>query len=170
MIQVPGEGRPRRLLVMRHAKISWKSGAADDHGRPLNERGRRDAPRVGARLAELDRRPELVISSDSERTRETWHLMAERFPDTEAVFTGELYLCDVADVVAELSKVPPEVTTVMVLGHNPGWEDVVDALSGCSVTLTTANVALLATWAGSWAEAARRTDWQLEQVLRPKEL
>lgn len=125
---------------------------------------------MGEHLAELGLGPEVVLSSDSERTRETWRLMAGHFPRAEVTFTEELYLCDVAEVITALSLVPPSVETAMILGHNPGWEDVVDAFTGCSVTLTTANVAVLATWAESWGEAARRTDWQLEQVLRPKEL
>ena len=69
----------RRIIVMRHAKSSWKSGARDDHARPLNKRGRRDAPRIAARLAELGWVPERVISSDSERTRQTWARMEEAF-------------------------------------------------------------------------------------------
>lgn len=165
-----GMGHPRRLLVMRHAKSSWKSDAADDHARPLNGRGRRDAPRIGERLVQLDRRPELVISSDSQRTRETWRLMAEHFPDAEVIFTEDFYLCDVDDVVGQLAQVPAETTTVMILGHNPGWEDVVDSLSGCFVTMTTANVAILTRESDNWDDAATRTDWQLERLLRPKEL
>ena len=58
----------RRLMVMRHAKSSWKSQVPTDHERPLNERGRRDAARVGKRLAELGWVPDFVVSSDSRRT------------------------------------------------------------------------------------------------------
>ena len=62
----------RRLIVMRHAKSSWKSDAETDHLRPLNKRGRDSAPLVAARLVELGWIPEAVYSSDSLRTRETW--------------------------------------------------------------------------------------------------
>ncbi len=64
-----------RLIIMRHAKSDWNSGAASDHARPLNKRGRRDAPRVANRLGELGWQPDYVISSDSRRTRETLELM-----------------------------------------------------------------------------------------------
>jgi len=70
----------KRLIIMRHAKSSWTSGAATDHQRPLNKRGRRDAPRIGARLQHLGWLPDLVIASDSERTRETWQRMKVEFP------------------------------------------------------------------------------------------
>ena len=65
----------KRLLVTRHAKSSWKSGEDSDHARPLNKRGRRDAPRVAAHLVGLGWVPEQVLSSDSQRTRETLGLM-----------------------------------------------------------------------------------------------
>jgi len=65
----------RRLMLMRHAKSAWQSQAPSDHERPLNERGRRNAPRVGKRLAELGWVPDHVIGSDSRRTRETWERM-----------------------------------------------------------------------------------------------
>ena len=67
----------RRLIIMRHAKSSWTSGALSDHERPLNARGIRDAPRVGAALVKRGWLPQLVLSSDSERTRETFAGMSE---------------------------------------------------------------------------------------------
>ena len=60
----------RRLMLMRHAKSSWKSQVPTDHERPLNERGRRDAARVGKRLAKLGWLPDVVVGSDSRRTEE----------------------------------------------------------------------------------------------------
>ena len=62
----------RRLIVLRHAKSAWDTDAATDHERPLNKRGRRDALRVAEKIAKLGWQPEQVISSDAERTRETW--------------------------------------------------------------------------------------------------
>jgi phosphohistidine phosphatase len=65
----------KRLIIMRHAKSSWTSGASTDHQRPLNKRGRHAAPRIGARLRDIGWIPDMVIASDSERTRETWQRM-----------------------------------------------------------------------------------------------
>ena len=81
----------RRLMLMRHAKSSWKSQVPTDHERPLNERGRRDAARVGKRLAKLGWVPDLVVGSDSRRTEETWERMQKRFPDARVRFTRALY-------------------------------------------------------------------------------
>jgi phosphohistidine phosphatase SixA len=77
----------RRLMIMRHAKSSWKGQVPTDHDRPLNTRGRRDAVRVGKRLAKLGWVPDLVVSSDSRRTRETWERMQRRFPEARVSFT-----------------------------------------------------------------------------------
>jgi phosphohistidine phosphatase len=163
---------PKRLLVMRHAKSSWKSGAETDHQRPLNKRGRRDAPRMAARLAALGWIPERVISSDSQRTRETWGLLEEVFEAAlEVTFTRELYLAGPAEVEAELRALPDEVSTALVLGHNPGWEEVVSWLTREHHSMTTANVALASVEAATWAEALdAASTWTLHDLLRPKDL
>ncbi len=75
----------RRIIVMRHAKSSWKSDAPDDHSRPLNRRGRRDAPRVAQELARRGWVPERVFSSDARRTRQTWEIMAPYFENAPQV-------------------------------------------------------------------------------------
>ncbi len=163
--------KTRRLIVMRHAKSSWKSDAPTDHERPLNKRGRRDAPRIGAALEAVGWRPELVISSDSERTRETWSRMEEALGGAPEVrFTRALYHAGL-DEVCDALRAVDEAATVMLLGHNPGWEEVVDGLAGEATTMTTANAALLEIDAASWHEAVGRPgDWRLVDVLRPKEL
>ena len=160
----------KRLLIMRHAKSSWTSGAATDHQRPLNKRGRRAAPRVGARLRDLGWIPDLVIASDSERTRETWQHMQAVFPHSiEEHFSSAFYHDGLTAIASACAMLPEDVSTLLVLGHNPGWEDAVADLSGKWVRMTTANAALLESDAGDWAEAME-ANWALVGVLRPKEL
>lgn len=161
----------RRLIVLRHAKSDWDSGAKGDHARPLNDRGRRDAPRIAERLRTMGWVPQAVISSDATRTRETWARMQAALGGDPAVsFTQALYLMGIDEIRAALRDQPPQIDTVMVLGHNPGWEDAVHELSGVRVRMTTCNAALLHTSAETWAEAAARRDWALDTLLRPKEL
>lgn len=164
----------RRLILLRHAKSDWHAGADIDHERPLNARGRRDAPRVAERLAELGWVPQVVWSSDATRTRETWSLVRPALsdpPDLPAeVFTRDLYLAAPAQIRATIAALPVGADTAMLIGHNPGWEDAVHELTGVRARMTTCNAALLSTEAGSWADAAQRNDWVLEQVVRPKEL
>jgi len=160
----------RRLLVVRHAKSSWDSGAATDHARPLNKRGKRDAPLVAARLAQLGLVPEAVVSSDSERTRQTWARMESEFPDADVEFTRALYHAGYDEVRDVVSALPDEVITAMVLGHNPGWEEVVESLTGQHVRMTTANVAVLECDGESWSQALDNTPWHVVDVIRPKKL
>ena len=162
----------KRLIVMRHAKSAWDSDAPTDHARPLNERGRKDAPVVGAELARLGWVPDVVIASDSARTRETWERMSRAMPAVGRVeFTPTLYGGGLGAVQELVERLGADVKTAMVLGHNPGFENVVSWLCGSPVSLTTANAALLVHPADRWAYAmAGRGDWLLETILRPKEL
>lgn len=162
----------RRLLVMRHAKSSWKSGAASDHDRPLNKRGRAAAPRVAQALAELGWIPTAVVSSDAKRTRETWARCAQELPAPDLLrFTTALYHSDFHNVLAELSAVPDRLDTLLVLGHNPTWEHLVAWLSGRETVLKTADVALLEANLPSWRQGFEVPErWRLSRVLRSREL
>ena len=160
----------KRLIIMRHAKSSWTSGAATDQQRPLNKRGRRDAPRISARLRDLGWIPGLVIASDSERTRETWQRMKAEFPHSiEKRFSSAFYHGGLSAIANACSMLTEDISTLLVLGHNPGWEDAVSGLCGEWVRMTTANAALLESNADDWAEAIE-ANWVLVDVLRPKEL
>ena len=165
----------RRLVVMRHAKSSWKEPFPSDHERPLKGRGRREALRVAQELSELGWIPERVISSDSARTRETWACMSDGLPEPlpPVEFTRVLYHAGLNDLKTQLCQVDSETATVLVLGHNPGWEEVVERLTGQGyVVMKTAFAALLSTaGAGSWSECLdREGDWTLEGIVDPKGL
>ena len=110
----------RRLIIMRHAKSDWDSGAETDHDRPLNHRGRRDAPRIAERLVALGWVPDYVVSSDARRTQETLERMLPEINDEPAVrLCRELYHAGAAELVDELVPLPDDVETVLALGHNP---------------------------------------------------
>ncbi|MEL6428260.1 MAG: histidine phosphatase family protein [Planctomycetota bacterium] len=157
---------------MRHAKSAWGDESMDDHERPLNERGRGDAPRIAARLAELGWSPDLIWSSDAVRTRETAERMLPAFDDAPQVtFDPGLYLAGFGAIQEAAERWPGAARTVLVLGHNPGWEQTASLLAGRSIGMTTAN-AVLFEGAGdeaAWATAIQDA-WTLVDVLRPKEL
>lgn len=161
-----------RLIVMRHAKSDWDSGASTDHARPLNKRGSRDAPRIAKRLVELGWQPQHVVSSDSQRTTETYELMiAELSPPPSVEFHGFLYHGGISELEEAVRAVPNDITTVLALGHNPGWQDSVHKLTGAYEKFTTANAALMTIDAESWAAAIlNRGQWKLLEVVRPKEI
>jgi phosphohistidine phosphatase SixA len=162
----------RRLIVMRHAKSSWDSDAPSDHQRPLNARGRRDAPNVAEKLVQLGWIPQLVLSSDSQRTSETIGRMADAFgTEPEVRFLRSFYHAGVDAVRDALAGVSDDVACVMLLGHNPGWQQVVAWLGGESIAMTTANAALLEAAGNDWQQCvASGGRWTLRTVIRPKEL
>lgn len=161
----------RRLILMRHAKSSWNSSASTDHARPLNGRGRRSASLVGGKLAELGWIPELVVSSDAARTRETWELLAPELGEEslEVCFTPDLYGAGLREIRALADDWDASVGTVLLLGHNPGFEGTLRTLSGEAHQMTTANAALLSSAGETWTEALM-SSWSLERLLRPREI
>ncbi len=157
-----------RLVVMRHAKSDHHHGIPD-HQRPLNDRGRRDAPRVAERLDELGWVPDQVISSDSARTVETWSCMEDCLhTGLEPSFTRRLYLASWMPFAQTVGEARGD--TVLVLGHNPGWEEVVELLCGQHVRLTTGNAVLLRRDPVPWSIAVEPDAWAVVDILRPKEL
>lgn len=123
--------RPRRLLVMRHAKSAWPEGVAD-HDRPLGPRGLRDAPAAGRFLAENGGPPDLVLCSPARRARHTWELAAAELGSpvpTPTLHEPRLYGADGDELLDVLHGVPDEVATLLLVGHNPGLEDLVLLLS-----------------------------------------
>ena len=161
----------KRIILMRHAKSSWSTGESD-HNRPLNKRGRGDAPRVAAAIQQFGWAPDCVVSSDSQRTRETWSLMAPIFPNVSVVrFTNRLYHAGVAAVENEIEGLEPSSNTVLFLGHNPGWEDVLTRLTGEYVSITTGNALLLEKNDSDWINALYSSKpWRICAFFRPREL
>ncbi|MCA9198018.1 MAG: histidine phosphatase family protein [Planctomycetales bacterium] len=143
----------RRLIVMRHAKSSWANPDQTDHDRPLNKRGLRDAPRVAAKLAELGWVPDFVLSSDAVRTRQTYRQMQIAFPDTVLTeFTKRLYHGGVTEFLSAVSQLGDLHQTVLVLGHNPGWEHVVHYLTDHPIIMKTSTAALIETPFTAWQD------------------
>ncbi len=113
-----------RLILTRHAKSSWKKGDLADHDRALNKRGRASADAVGDWLRKKGFAPDTVLSSSSERTRETYdHL---RF-DPTPTYTRDLYLASAPAMLGVLRKASGD--TVLMLGHNPGTGELAERLA-----------------------------------------
>jgi phosphohistidine phosphatase len=106
----------RRLFVLRHAKSSWDDPGLDDHERPLAPRGRRAVAAIAAHLVAAGIEPELVLCSSARRTRETLEGVAA---GGEHMIEPELYAASTEEVMDRLRQVPDEVSSVMLVGHNP---------------------------------------------------
>ncbi|MGY1502489.1 SixA phosphatase family protein [Streptomyces sp. QTS52] len=159
-------GPLRRLVVLRHAKSAWPTGV-DDHDRPLGPRGLRDAPAAGQALAEADCLPELVLCSTAERARRTWELAAAEWGTPPPVrHDPRLYGADVPELLAVVREVPPAVGTLLLVGHNPGLEELVlelagdaldDALDTVRTKFPTSAIAVLAWHGDGWQDLAPGT-------------
>jgi phosphohistidine phosphatase len=110
-----------RLYLLRHAKSSWSDPGLADHDRPLAPRGRRAAKAIGRYLREQDVEPALVLCSTAARTRET--LQRIDVDRREERIERGLYSADAEALLARLREVPDEVRSVMLIGHNPGVQD-----------------------------------------------
>ena len=142
----------RQLVILRHAKSAWPDGVPDRQ-RPLGERGRRDAPAVGRWLRAHIGRLDAVVCSPAQRARQTWALVAAELDDPPAArFDDDIYGAPPATLLAVVRKLPDAAGTALLVGHNPGVEELVALLSGRPLDMKTSSVAVLA-WTGGWADA-----------------
>ncbi|MEZ4220168.1 MAG: histidine phosphatase family protein [Polyangiaceae bacterium] len=132
------------LLILRHAKSSWADSSLGDHDRPLNRRGERDAPRMARVVVERGWVPEIILSSSALRARATAQAVVEASdwsPDLQ--FSRRLYLATPGQMLDELAHLPSFVTRAMLVGHNPGLEDLATELCGIELRLPTAALLVL---------------------------
>ena len=161
----------KTLLVLRHAKSSWDDAALDDHERPLNKRGRRDAPRMGELVREHGLIPDVVISSDAVRARLTAEAVIEAARYAGAILLDRrLYLAGPADILSLLRTVGEKAETVMIVGHNPGLEELVAQLTGDWQDLPTAALAQIVLPIDRWRDLSLSSRGTLVGHWVPKEL
>lgn len=156
--------------MLRHAKSSWKDTGLADHERPLNKRGRADAPRVGHVLKERGLAPDLILCSTAKRARQTAKRAVRaggfRCP---VELMDEIYLCEAGRLVEILRSVADSTRRVMLVGHNPGLEDLVESLTGEPATLPTAAVAHIELAVDAWSELGNSAGGRLVSVWVPRE-
>ncbi len=166
----------RHLLVLRHAKSAWDTDAATDFDRPLAKRGKKDAPRMGKWLSEQALVPDYVVCSPAARARQTAIAACKPLGlDTKAInWDQRIYMAGTGELLQVLGDCPAKAETVMIVGHNPGLEDLVEYLCGMvdvpadGKLLPTATVACLEmpdTWKGLSERSAR-----LLSITRPRSL
>jgi phosphohistidine phosphatase len=118
-----------KLILLRHAKAAPASPGQSDFDRPLTDRGRRDAGRMGAALGGLA--IDLALVSAAQRTRETFDLAkAEMKSAPRAEITRDLYLSGAKKLIRRLAETPAEIETLLVVGHNPDLHEVALWLAG----------------------------------------
>jgi phosphohistidine phosphatase len=163
------------LYLLRHAKSSWADPTLADRERPLAPRGRRDAKRLAKYLRQLGCQPALVLCSAAKRTRETLELLRPAFGNSAVVLEEELYAASSDELLNRVRVVPDTVASVMLIGHNPGLNQLAlvlasggDQLERLQAKFPTAALATLVL-AKSWSQLAP-AEATLEAYVVPKQL
>jgi phosphohistidine phosphatase len=114
----------RRLMLLRHAKSDWSRPGLSDHDRPLNARGREAAPRVGAYMAHHKLVPDLVAASTARRVQETVKLALAAFAEPPRIVTDQrIYEAEPETLIEVIGGTPKAVRSLLLVGHNPGLEE-----------------------------------------------
>jgi phosphohistidine phosphatase len=161
----------KTLLLMRHAKSSWDEKSLSDHQRPLNSRGKRDAPRMGAYVQSKGIILDAVLSSTAERARATIEGFLEEYDfEGEVSYFDDLYHANHETYASILNQLPDEVETVMLVGHNPEMDYFLEVICDVYEHMTTANVAVINLSVERWAELNEITPGELVSLWRPREI
>jgi phosphohistidine phosphatase len=161
----------KTLLILRHAKSDWNNSRMSDYERPLNARGKIDAPNMGQVLRDEELVPELIITSSAERARTTAELAAISCGyENDIVYTRELYHAAPDAYLETLRELGQENERVMVVGHNPGIEYLVELLTEEREVMPTAALAQVELPIAQWADLDEEVVGKLVNVWRPKEL
>ncbi|CAM04408.1 phosphohistidine phosphatase [Saccharopolyspora erythraea NRRL 2338] len=144
-------GKNRTLIVCRHAKADRPDGGSDFE-RPLAARGRKDAPVAGKWMRNNAPGVELVVCSPALRAKQTWELLGAELASAPTVrYEQDVYDATTGDLLAVVNGLPEIVRTVLLVGHNPGFEGLVSLLTRRTHEMRTAAVAVLS-GPGDWSE------------------
>jgi phosphohistidine phosphatase len=166
-----------RLLLLRHGKSAWPDGL-DDLERPLAQRGREAAQRMGVYLAEEGLAPDLALVSPARRTEETWRLAAPALAGVPARSEPRIYEAPPERLLTVVRNVEPSVGTLLLVGHNPGLEELLRLLlpaeeryahARLKAKFPTASLAAVNLAAPSWGAVARGSG-SLERFVTPRSL
>jgi phosphohistidine phosphatase len=162
----PGTTLTRTLILLRHAKSAWPADTPDRQ-RPLAARGLRDAPAVGRWLLAHIPAIDQVVYSPAARAVQTWDLAVDQLATAPPASSDErVYGASAACLLAVTQEFAPEVSTAVLVGHNPGLEDFLTLLTGATEPLKTSSLAVI-TLPGSWADAAPGAG-RLENLATPR--
>ena len=159
----------KTLYVLRHAKSSWDNRGLSDFERPLNKRGYRTAPFMGELMLSKNLIPEAIISSPAERAKQTAVLVRQTANiEAEIQFNQGIYESSTHNLLYIVSEFDDKVNSAMIVGHNPGFEGIVETLSGEYQRMPTATLAVIDLDIESWNEV-KPSYGRLREILRPKE-
>lgn len=160
----------KTIFLLRHAKSSWKDATLQDFDRPLNSRGRKAAESIATLMIKHKVAPELALSSPAVRARETIEIVMKTARlRSELRYDQRIYEAGPLRLLEVISEIEEDKSKVLLVGHNPGFEELLQLLTGRVEQMATATLAKIDLEAAKWAKAVERAatvDW----VLKPKQL
>lgn len=160
----------KSVLILRHAKSSWKHPDVNDHDRPLNKRGKRDAPYMGELLRDKDLVPDFIVSSTAKRARSTAKAVAKAAGyKGEITLNQSLYAASPTAYIDVLRDLSNKYAQVLMIGHNPGLEQLVDMLTGEEHTMSTCSLVHVQLRINSWNEMDYKTKGRLLGIWKPSD-
>jgi phosphohistidine phosphatase len=161
----------KTLLLMRHAKSSWDDPTVRDHDRPLNTRGKEDAPRMGTLLNEQDLLPDVILCSSARRARGTVkHLLNTLHFEGAPDFRTDLYHADTDEYILLLNQQTNKAERVMIVGHNPEMNAALYHFTGQHEHVPTAGVAVIDFAIDDWGELDQDTEGSLRVFWKPRDV
>lgn len=169
----------RQLAILRHAKSDWGNPGLTDFDRPLNKRGRKAAKKIGEELKNRGLSFDQIVSSPATRAKETVERFAVGYESVPAVrYEPQLYMCSTGTLIGVINSLPDDAATVMIVGHNPGFHDIVLRMTRpdgngmrekVGANYPTGAFALIEFPVDSWADVGPASG-EIRQVIFPREL
>jgi len=162
----------KTLILVRHAKSSWKDTTLNDIQRPLNKRGNKDAPKMGQYMAEHKIQPEVIFSSPGLRALTTARLISVKIDiqPTDIKIVDRIYTFDSKELLAVIKALKNKFDKVMIVGHNPAITELVNYLSGSKIdNVPTCGLAVLTFPIDSWKKVSKNKA-NLDSFDYPKKL
>ena len=159
----------KTLYLLRHAKSSWDDASLKDFDRPLNQRGLKAAPRIGVYLRQHKVRPDVVISSPAVRAKQTTKIVAEAAGLTNVTFNEAIYEAGAQKLFHIVESFEDRVESALMVGHNPGFEELLAALTGENQRMPTAALACIELDVEKWSDLTAGAG-KLKWLVRAKDL
>ena len=160
----------KTLMLLRHGKSDWEDVSLPDFDRPLAARGKRDAPRVGKALRKRGLLPDLIISSPAARAKATIDAVIKTAKlEGELQFDEAIYGASSAELMTVIRRLRDDISCSLLVGHNPGFEDLVERLTGSHDRMPTAALACIEFQIDRW-EDVEDGKGRLAWLVTPKQV
>lgn len=158
------------LLLLRHAKSSWAEEGGSDHDRPLAPRGIHDAPLIGKALRKQKILPDIIICSTALRARQTAEAVLKAADiSIEPEYADSLYAASASAIISTVRSIKDTSRCALLVGHNPGFEEILERLTGKSLTMPTGALACIQLPINTW-EDLEDGEGSLKRLILPREL